>query len=574
MLAFILALLAAVSALPGASAHGLKLHTALSQAPPEAIASAKLAVSDADAASQDIAEVRAAEEEADDELDREEQDSEGDAVELSVGEDDSAQLSAEALDEAPAKPSAAPAKLSAAPAKLSATGAEIPAQLSEVQAEDLWEAIDDDLPSPLGAGQKFETMHSLVPPTTMAFSSQATVKNAELKTRQLEATKKAVKRQARAGQAPPSTPTPTPPKVKRAKSKALGGKDKETTKGPKGPIPPYGQKEPDPYKVCGKLCEQDSGMDGDKEFCLTDCHTYVDAGGDLEDLKEFVTDEAYNEKGGKKMKETYEDMTGEEIPECEPEVSIEEAPKFSDMDKNANGEITMTEAMWYGHKMCIPDEMVYQIMYHADVNGNHLVTPAEFQAAGERTYMEQIFDSYLDGFSEGEDEYERVTLPAFKEFDENGDGFLDGTEVQGMLKFELVRRLPSIQADEVDYVLNYFVQSGELSRVLAVIDIDQDGKISSTEYSRGGSGGGMGVEFMESAAADEDLPDPDDLHRDPNKVPGPVVVMVPAPAPAPEPAVESPLFLSRRQADSEAVAAFSHHVHDARKRIQHKHHRH
>jgi len=51
----------------------------------------------------------------------------------------------------------------------------------------------------------------------------------------------------------------------------------------------------DPDQMCKDLCQFDTGMDGDS--CVTDCRVYADSGGDLKSLKNFVTDETYNEQG-------------------------------------------------------------------------------------------------------------------------------------------------------------------------------------------------------------------------------------------------------------------------------------
>merc|ERR1719217_1371593 len=94
--------------------------------------------------------------------------------------------------------------------------------------------------------------------------------------------------------------------------------------GAPGPAPAPAAKI-DPYQMCKDLCQFDTGMDGDPDMCNTDCRTYVDAGGDLKSLKDFVTDETYNEQGGETM------------PDCKPSLDLDPNVDFKVVDFNNDG---------------------------------------------------------------------------------------------------------------------------------------------------------------------------------------------------------------------------------------------
>merc|ERR1719329_931774 len=115
--------------------------------------------------------------------------------------------------------------------------------------------------------------------------------------------------------------------------------------------------------------------------------------GKQDAAQRFVEDQSYNEKGGQHMKSAYRRLFGEKIGKCHPVVDLGVSPGFFDIDANGDGYITDHEAIAYGNKMCVPDEMTIQIFMAADVRPHDgRVTPAEFRKSGEDTLAEKLID--------------------------------------------------------------------------------------------------------------------------------------------------------------------------------------
>lgn len=288
----------------------------------------------------------------------------------------------------------------------------------------------------------------------------------------------------------------------------------------------------DPYKLCDELCQYDTGMDGDVDMCTVDCHTYVDAGGDIESLRGFVVDETYNEQGGEKMEEHFEKVTGQQIPDCTPEHPMDDsmAPQevFKILDENSDQQISKEELNAWGAKQCVPNEMAEQMFTAADADRDGLVSYDEFNILGEDTGIEDAVDKVTDKLTEGEDQYEPVQMPAFRHVDSNSDGKLDKDEVMNIFKNEIRRRIPTMSDADVTKLAGEHKQ--ELFKDMEKVDTDGDGVINPEEYAAAHQEG-MGSEMAEAAAADNNLPDPDDLHRDPTPAaPGPSPAASPAPA--------------------------------------------
>lgn len=275
----------------------------------------------------------------------------------------------------------------------------------------------------------------------------------------------------------------------------------------------------DPYQMCDELCAYDTGMDGDKDMCVTECRTHVDAGGDLQSLKDFVTDETYNEKGGEKMEKHFEEKTGKEIPDCTPSLELDPNIKFDKVDANGDGTLTREEMDIWGGKACVPNELAHQIFDAADADFDEKVTQDEYNSLGEDTEIENILDDAADQETKGEDQYEPVQMPEFKHVDGNGDGGLDMDEIMKMFKMEIKKRIPNMPDADLDDLAAEHQQ--ELMKDVQSVDDNNDGVISQEEYEDFHSEG-MGKELAEAAAQDNNAPDPDDLSRDPTKKAGSV----------------------------------------------------
>jgi len=268
----------------------------------------------------------------------------------------------------------------------------------------------------------------------------------------------------------------------------------------------------DPYAMCKELCKYDDGMDGDFDMCNAGCRTHVDAGGDLESLFNFVSEETHNKQGGETMENYFEEKTGEAIPDCKPTLELDPNIEFSIVDFNSDGKLTRDEMNKWGEKACVPSALANQIMDAADVDNNEEVTPAEYNAIGEDTEFENTIDKVADKETEGEDQYEPVQLPAFRHEDFNSNGQLEKDEVMKTFKEEIRRRIPTLDEAGVDAMAAEHKQ--ELLEDLDKLDKNGDGQINEEEYSAMHSGG-MGEELAEAASVDNNnLPDPDDLKRE------------------------------------------------------------
>jgi hypothetical protein len=279
-----------------------------------------------------------------------------------------------------------------------------------------------------------------------------------------------------------------------------------------GPGAPSPGPLPDVYKLCGELCKHDTGMDGDMDFCVTDCRSYVDAGGDVDSLMNFVTDETHNKQGGEQMEKKFEAITGKSIRDCKPSVSVDKVPTFKFVDADKSGGISYKEANAWGLKACVPNELVYQIFDLADKNRDKQVTPSEWKDMGEHTAFESTLDGFADQWTKGEDQYEPVHMPAFRHVDSNNDGELDDNEIMKLFKLELERRIPTMSAVDRDTLAKQY--EAQILTDVMKLDLNGDKTINAVEYGAA-AGRGMGRELYEAAQNPNNLPDPDDLSRNP-----------------------------------------------------------
>lgn len=270
---------------------------------------------------------------------------------------------------------------------------------------------------------------------------------------------------------------------------------------------------------CQEMCEQDRGLDGDMASCLTECATWTDLA--VPDkihhaMKRFVQDKSLNEKGGTKMKQASEKAFGFKVGSCQPLVDIHDKPVFDKLDTDRDQLITSEEFVSYGNKMCIPDEMTVQMFSHADTNHDSKLDRHEFLAAGEDTRMESAADAFADPATQGDNEYTEAFMPKFEDWDLNRDGVLEEAEVFNAFMYELSKR------DAVEWdspaskgraqPSNKEVESeweDDFERAWPQIDRDGDGVVTRAEFDDEDPTQDLGRELVESAAADEDVADPD-----------------------------------------------------------------
>eukprot|EP00747_Dinoflagellata_sp_TGD_P138612 gnl/TRDRNA2_/TRDRNA2_175795_c0_seq5.p1 gnl/TRDRNA2_/TRDRNA2_175795_c0~~gnl/TRDRNA2_/TRDRNA2_175795_c0_seq5.p1 ORF type:complete len:362 (-),score=119.65 gnl/TRDRNA2_/TRDRNA2_175795_c0_seq5:73-1158(-) len=279
--------------------------------------------------------------------------------------------------------------------------------------------------------------------------------------------------------------------------------------------------------MCRELCKKDTGMDADFNDCMTECNVYTDTAPSWEDAGgEFTEDESYNEKGGEEMEDKFEEMFPEKkVADCYPQVDVNKEPSFEDVDLNHDGKVTKQEAIEWGAKACIPDEMVRQLFHDTDGNRDQYIDKAEWGVGGEDTALEKKIDERADPKTEGDDEYHEVYMPKFDVFDLNDDGVLEESEVFDAFMFEMRQRMPEMGPDDKQKLVNEF--RGKLAEDFKELDQNSDGVLDQKEY-YAQAPGDLGTEFKEAANQDEDAEDPDDMGRDDALPDGPS----PAPAPA------------------------------------------
>merc|ERR1719379_2910742 len=103
------------------------------------------------------------------------------------------------------------------------------------------------------------------------------------------------------------------------------------------------------------------------------------------------------------MERAYEDHYGEDtIADCVPDSEfVDKDVTFEDVDSNADGIVTADEALAFGEKMCVSDEMTMQIFQMSDANQDKVLTPEEYNGVGEESAGEEAIDKAADSVSEG-----------------------------------------------------------------------------------------------------------------------------------------------------------------------------
>lgn len=287
-----------------------------------------------------------------------------------------------------------------------------------------------------------------------------------------------------------------------------------------------------PEEECKKLCEKDNGLDADARDCMTECAVYTDLrefqhdGPTQAGLRDFVKDETFNEDGGESMEGAFDGAAESQyamhnVTDCESQ--IDGPPSFDDMDANSDGGVTMDEAIEFGHKMCVPDEMVQQIFHDGDVNQDNVLTKEEYDNVGEDTAVEEAIDEALTNSTHGDDEANIVQSPTDENgnkeieiFDENKDGTLDEPEFDNAAKFELERR--GMDTNNEGPIMEE--SEGAMDEAFDKVDTNDDGKIQKEEYEKKSEGSSMGNELEEAAEAPQEATDPDDLSRSGEQVEG------------------------------------------------------
>merc|ERR1719252_270938 len=201
--------------------------------------------------------------------------------------------------------------------------------------------------------------------------------------------------------------------------------------------------------------------------------------------------------------------TTEEVVECVPQDGYEEGSgvNLEKMDTNKDGVISVDEAIDFGEKACIPDEMVMQLFSEADLNQDKVISSDEFKDAGEDTKTEEAMDEALEDASEGDDESNTVEAPPITEFDKNNDGALDKEEATDAFEHELEKRTEheSIPEDKMKEI------KPKIDEAIDEIDTNDDGVIDGEEYVAEAKNEEQSEETLNPF--DEDKSELDDLPR-------------------------------------------------------------
>lgn len=286
---------------------------------------------------------------------------------------------------------------------------------------------------------------------------------------------------------------------------------------------------------CFDLCKHAKGLGASS--CMTECRTYTDTNPHPDKgLEEFVADETYNEAGGEDMEQAYEAKHDDKVRSCKPRFAGK--PAFQDLDLDHDGILTASEVIDFGEKMCVSDEMAMQLFSMADRNRDKVIDPKEWKRVGEDTNGEKAIDDAVDRKIDAskdisDDEYNEASMPAFEEFDKDGNGELDDDEVENLLMFEFHRRFPDATKEELTSMAGEMVE--DLAEVVNAMDHDGDGVISKAEFERPADSEDFGSELKEATEDNKNGKEPDDLHRveHPTAAPLPEDYFPAGPAPGP-----------------------------------------
>ncbi|XP_077291495.1 ecdysone-induced protein 63F 1 isoform X2 [Arctopsyche grandis] len=140
---------------------------------------------------------------------------------------------------------------------------------------------------------------------------------------------------------------------------------------------------------------------------------------------------------------------------------------FGLLDRDSDGHVTLTELQFMLRNLGIEvkDELLQDLMKDASRAGNGLIDEAEFLQWVSKI---QALQGVLTGESaDSEDEITRDLLAAFRVFDRDCNGYITKDELRSALE-----------------MIGEPVTDAQLTQVLALGDVDKDGKINYEEFVR------------------------------------------------------------------------------------------
>ncbi|XP_059615653.1 calcium-binding protein E63-1 isoform X3 [Phlebotomus argentipes] len=148
---------------------------------------------------------------------------------------------------------------------------------------------------------------------------------------------------------------------------------------------------------------------------------------------------------------------------------------FDLLDRNQDGHVTANELQFMLHNLGIHvrDELIDDLMKEASRTGNGLIDEAEFlqwiariQAIKDESASSSSSASSNQPVSE-EDDITQDLIAAFRVFDRDGNGFITRDELQTAMD-----------------MIGETVTEAQLTEMLALADLDKDGRINYEEFIR------------------------------------------------------------------------------------------
>ncbi|XP_064539410.1 calcium-binding protein E63-1 isoform X1 [Drosophila montana] len=148
---------------------------------------------------------------------------------------------------------------------------------------------------------------------------------------------------------------------------------------------------------------------------------------------------------------------------------------FDLLDRNRDGRVTANELQFMLKNLGINvrDEIIHDLIREASHSGNGLINETEFlQWVGRIQALrdDQQHDENSSSASKPVDEADDITedlIAAFRVFDRDGNGFITRDELQTAME-----------------MIGEPLNEAQLEQLLAIADLDQDGRINYEEFTR------------------------------------------------------------------------------------------
>ncbi|KPU78280.1 uncharacterized protein Dana_GF10252, isoform C [Drosophila ananassae] len=148
---------------------------------------------------------------------------------------------------------------------------------------------------------------------------------------------------------------------------------------------------------------------------------------------------------------------------------------FDLLDRNRDGRVTANELQFMLKNLGINvrDEIIHDLIREASHSGNGLINEAEFlQWVGRIQALRDEQQQHEESASNSKpaDEADDVTedlIAAFRVFDRDGNGFITRDELQTAME-----------------MIGEPLNEAQLEQLLAIADLDQDGRINYEEFTR------------------------------------------------------------------------------------------